>query len=120
MNTECQLHIEVTSDFIIARIVGEPTAGFFVHCIAQLKQVAKDTGLRKVLYDLRATETPYMDVILDGTRTAIETRGRPLLRAVVVPNSRLDVMIRIVFGESNCRVFYKDIDAAAEWLAAQP
>lgn len=119
MSEECQLHIEVTDDFIIARIVGEPTASLFNHAIACIKQVVKDTGIRKILYDLRATETPYMDVILDGTKIAIETRGTPLVRAVVVPNSKLDMMIRIVFGEQNCRVFYQDMDAAAGWLKTQ-
>lgn len=116
MSTGCHLHIEVMDGLIIVRIAGEPTFDFFGDCIARLKQVVKDTGIRKVVYDLRAMDAPYLDVILHGARTAIETRGRPLQRAVVVPNSKLAYMARIIFGEGNCRVFYQDIDAAIEWL----
>lgn len=118
MSTGCQLHIEIMDGLIIARIVGEPTMDFFADCIARLKQVAKETGIRKVVYDMRATEAPYMDVILHGTKTAIATPGKPLQRAVVVPNTRLSYMTKLIFGDGNCRVFYQDIDAAIEWLKA--
>lgn len=118
MNTGCQLHIEVMDGLIIARIVGEPTTDFFHDAIMRLKQVVKDTGIRKVLYDMLATDAPYMDVILHGTRTAVETPGKPLQRAVVVPNSKLAYMTRIIFGEVNCRIFYRDMEAAIEWLRA--
>jgi hypothetical protein len=118
MSTGCKLYVEVKDGLIIARIVGEPTFDFFGDCIARLKQVVKDTGIRKILYDLLSTDTPYMTVILHGTKTAIETPGKPLLRAVVVPNTKLSYMTRIIFGEENCRVFYQDMDGALEWLKA--
>lgn len=116
MSPACELHIEVMDGFILARIVGEPTRDFFADCIARLKQVVKDTGIRKILYDMLATDAPYMDVILHGTRTAIETPGKPLKRAIVVPNSRLAYMARIMFDEKTCRIFHQDMDAAIEWL----
>ena len=118
MSTGCQLHIDVTDGLIVARIVGEPTADFFGDCISRLKQVIEETGINKVLYDVMAADAPYLDVALHGTKTVIKSLGKPLKRAVVVPNSKLSYMAWLILGGENCCIFYHDMNAAIAWLKA--
>lgn len=118
MSTECQLHVEVVDGLIVARIVGEPTSTFFDECIDRLRPVVQGTGITKILYDLTATEAPYIDALLHGTKRSIETRAT-LQRAIVVSNSKIAYLARLVFGEGNYRIFYDNWDDALQWLKAQ-
>jgi hypothetical protein len=115
-----QLSVELVGDLVIARIRGEPTAALLRECQERVLLLVRDSGRGRVLYDALEMESPPVEVPLAQQKLDEDLGSVHLLRAIVVPNTRLAYLARLAFGEGDYRVFYNDITAAIEWLKQEP
>lgn len=86
-------------------------------------QLLRDTGYTRVLYDAMEIESLNVELALAQEKLDEKTKrlfpGRPLRKAVLVPNTRLAFLARIAFGqfgEGDYRIFYNDLTQALQWL----
>lgn len=112
------LTVEVAGDVLMVIPPGRMTEEALRLCQERVLALARDTGLRRVLYDARgmvAPEAEYalMQQELDGALGDLKLR-----RAIVVPGTRIAYLARIAFFEGEDRVFYDDVEAALAWLRA--
>ncbi|HLM74305.1 MAG TPA: hypothetical protein VK459_16480 [Polyangiaceae bacterium] len=108
--------VELSSDIVIARVRGVPTAPVLRECQERILTLLKDTGCRKVLYDALELEPPQVEDLLVQQKLSDEVRALGLRVAILVPNTRLAYMSRLAFGQTDHRVFYNDLAAAIRWL----
>jgi len=106
---------EVVGELIVARLQGEPTAGSLEGCQAQIMSLARASGVRGVLYDLRELVLPGT-ALLHQQALEHEIRALRLRRAVVVPNASIGYLARLAFSADDCPVFYGDYDGAVRCL----
>jgi hypothetical protein len=111
-----QVWVEIVSNTIIAGMQGDVSEGMLNQRHAQILQMARDTGCRRLLLDdLKMNALSYE--ILETQRVLnveLDTLGFKI--AIVVPNSRLAYLARLKFGGNNYRVFYNDMAEALDWL----
>jgi hypothetical protein len=119
-NLQGQLRVELVGDLVLARVRGEPTAVLLKECQEKVLFLVRDADKGKVLYDTLEMEPPPVDVPLAQQQLDQELGAIRLMRAIVVPNSRLAYLARLAFGEGEYRVFYNDIVSAVKWLGDQP
>ncbi len=114
-----ELWVELVGELIIARVRGEPTIDLLRECQKQVVFLARDANRAKVLYDALEMTAPPVDVPW-AQRELDENLGDiQLVRAIVVPNSKLAYLARLAFGEGHYRVFYNDMVAAVRWLSEE-
>ena len=111
-----QVAVELADDLIIARVWGRPTEAVLQECQRQVLQLARDSGVRKVLCDALQMEPPHFSVPWAQRALDEQLVDMKLRRAVVVPDSKLAFLARLAFGEGDYRVFYEDAAAARRWL----
>ena len=108
--------VELSSDIVIARVRGIPTAPVLRECQERILTLLKDTGCRKVLYDALELEPPQVEDLLVQQKLSDEVRALGLRVAILVPNTRIAYLARLAFGQTDHRVFYNDLAAAIRWL----
>lgn len=118
-----QLWIEPLGRIIVARLRGKLTESVLEETHDRVVQLLQDTGYTRILYDGLEIESPNVEHALMQEKLDKETSqlfdGRPLRKAVLVPNTRLAYFARIAFGqfgEGEYRVFYNDLSQALHWL----
>lgn len=118
-----QLWIEPLGRIIVARLRGKLTERVLEETHDRVVQLLQDTGYTRILYDGLEIESPNVEHALMQEKLDKETSqlfdGRPLRKAVLVPNTRLAYFARIAFGqfgEGEYRVFYNDLSQALHWL----
>ncbi|MBM0104721.1 STAS/SEC14 domain-containing protein [Steroidobacter sp. S1-65] len=111
-----QVTVELADTLIVARIRGQPTDAVLQECQAEVLQLARHSGIRKVLYDALQMDPPHFSVPWAQRALDEQLVDMKLRRAVVVPNSKLAFLARLAFGEGDYRVFYEDAAAARQWL----
>jgi len=113
---EQTLDVRVDGDRLVVEQRGQMDETVLRACQRRVLELARETGLRRVLYDARGMIAPGAEVALmqqelDGGLGDIKLR-----RAIVVPGTRIAYLARIAFFEGEDRVFYDDVDAAIAWL----
>jgi hypothetical protein len=114
-----QVTVHLANGLITARIRGQPTEGVLHDCQTQVIHLARESGIRNVLYDALDMEPPHFTIPWAQRALDEELGDVKLRRAVVVPNSKLAFLARLAFGDGDYRVFYEDMSAAAQWLAEE-
>lgn len=114
-----QVAVNLADSLIIARIRGCPTEAVLQECQAEVLLLARESGVRKVLYDALEMEPPPVSIPWAQRALDEQLIDVKLRRAIVVPNTKLAFLARIAFGEGDYRVFYEDKIAAVEWLAEE-
>ncbi|WP_116811935.1 STAS/SEC14 domain-containing protein [Steroidobacter cummioxidans] len=114
-----QVAVGLVDSLIIARVRGCPTEAVLQECQSEVLLLARESGVRKVLYDALEMDPPPVSIpwaqrSLDEQLTDVKLR-----RAIVVPNTKLAFLARLAFGDGDYRVFYEDKAAAVEWLAEE-
>nr|WP_298723391.1 hypothetical protein [uncultured Steroidobacter sp.] len=112
-----QVAVDLADNLIIARVRGCPTEAVLQECQTEVLLLARESGVRNVLYDALEMDPPPVSIpwaqrSLDEQLTDVKLR-----RAIVVPNPKLAFLARLAFGDGDYRVFYEDKAAAAQWLA---
>lgn len=112
-----QVAVHLGEDLILARIQGCPTEAVLQQCQAEVLSLARESGIRKVLYDALNMEPP--PVSIPWVQRALDEQliDLKLRRAIVVPNTKLAFLARLAFGDGDYRVFYEDKAAATQWLS---
>jgi hypothetical protein len=113
---EQMLDVRVSGDLLLVETQGEMNEAVLRECQQRVLELARATGLRRVLYDARAMIAPGANIALMQQELDDQLGGVKLRRAIVVPGTRLAYLARIAFFEGEDRVFYDDIDAARAWL----
>lgn len=118
-----QLWIEPLGNIIVARLRGSVSEDLLKELHERVIQLLQDTGHTRVLYDGLEMEPPEAELVLLQEQFDKQTQqlfsGRPLRKAILVPNTRLAYLARIAFGqfgEGEYRVFYNDLAQALRWL----
>jgi hypothetical protein len=118
-----QLWIEPLGNTIVARVRGDLSENMLKELHERVIQLLQDTGYTRVLYDSLEMESPNVELALVQQQLDRNTKqlfdGRPLRKAILVPNTRLAYLARIAFGqfgEGEYRVFYNDLSQALRWL----
>lgn len=118
-----QLWIEPNSNIIVARLRGTPTEKLLEEMHERVVQLLLDTEYTRVLYDGLEMDPAHVELALLVEKLETKARqlfsGRPLRKAILVPNTRLAYLARIAFGqfgEGEYRVFYNDLSQALHWL----
>ena len=116
---DADLRVEKTGDFVVATLRGLPTESMLIDCQQQIQRLLGAGALGRVLYDARAMEAPpvrvpWLQRQLDEDAPAT----MHLRRAIVVSNTKIGFLARLAFGGGDYRVFYDDVQAATNWLAA--
>lgn len=114
------LVVEPRGDILAVHVDGALDASLQRECEQLLGELARATGLRNVLYDVRAMHVPEAELVLMQHGLEHELSDLQLRRAIVVADAHMAYMARIAFGEGGYRVFYDDIDQAVAWLRAVP
>lgn len=113
-----RLQVSVTEHMVLVEQQGEMDEPTLRLCQQRVLELARETGLRSVLYDARAMSAPEASLALKQQDLGDEGMG--LRRAIVVPCAKIAYLARIAFGAGEHRVFYDDIEAALAWLRAEP
>jgi hypothetical protein len=113
---ESMLDVCVSGDLLLVEVRGEMNEAVLRECQQRVLELARETGLRRVLYDARTMMAPEADIALMQQELDDQLGGIKLRRAIVVPGTRLAYLARIAFFEGEDRVFYDDIEAAKAWL----
>lgn len=119
MPHESKLQVSVSGNVLLVEQHGEMTGEALRDCQQRVLELARQTGLRRVLYDAREMLAPAAELALMQQKLDDQLAGMKLRRAIVVPGSRLAYLARIAFFEGENRVFYDDIDAALAWLQSE-
>jgi hypothetical protein len=114
------LVVEPHGDILLVRLEGAPDGALLRECQRRLVELAHATGLRRVLYDVRAMLVPEADLVLMQRDLDGQSGGLRLRRALVVPGAHMAYLARLAFGEGSDRVFYDDVEEAIAWLCAVP
>jgi hypothetical protein len=117
--TQDQVWVELVGQIIIARVRGPLTVDAMQERHARVVQLVQDTGCRSVLFDVLEANAPTFDATQVQRKLNLELRALDLRLAVVVPNSRLAYVGRMVFGEENHRIVYNDMAEAVLWLRGE-
>lgn len=111
--------VALVGEFVVARMRGEPTEDLLRECQDRVLTLVRGSGSHRVLYDAREMKPPSIDIPW-AQRELDAHHSIALRRAVVVPTSKLAFLARIAFGDTETRVFYDDVAAAARWLSGEP
>jgi hypothetical protein len=114
-----QVAVNLADSVIIARIRGCPTEAVLQKCQTEVLLLARESGVRKVLYDALEMEPPPVSIPWAQRALDEQLIDVKLRRAIVVPTTKLAFLARIAFGEGDYRVFYENKTAAVEWLSEQ-
>ena len=112
-----RLQVSVKEDLVLVEQHGEMDEPTLRLCQERVLALARESGLRRVLYDARAMSAPEASLALK--QQDLDDEGMRLRRAIVVPGTKIAYLARIAFGAGEHRVFYDDIDAALAWLRAE-
>lgn len=115
-STPAALVVRVSGDILLVEQLGEMDEATLRLCQQRVLELARATGLRRVLYDAREMIAPPASLTLKQQDLDDQLGDMKLRRAIVVPGTRIAYLARIAFGEGEDRVFYDDIDAARAWL----
>ncbi len=110
------LTVEVAEDVLLVVPQGLMTEEALRLCQDQVLALARQTGLRRALYDARHMIAPEAHIALMQQQLDGELGDMRLRRAIVVPGTRIAYLARIAFFEGEDRVFYDDVEAALAWL----
>jgi hypothetical protein len=83
---------------------------------ARIIQVVNDTGCQSGLFDLLEADAPTFDGMDAQAALNSELKVLDLRIAIVVPNSRLAYLARMVFNDESHRIVYNDMAEAVLWL----
>jgi hypothetical protein len=111
-----KLDVRVSGDLLLVAQQGELNEAMLRACQQRVLELARETGLHRVLYDARAMIAPEANLALMQQKLDDQLGGMRLRRAIVVPGTRIAYLARIAFFEGENRVFYDDIEAAQAWL----
>lgn len=114
-----QVVVDLADTHIVARVRGCPTEAVLNECQSEVLSLAREKGVRKVLYDALEMEPPPVSVPWAQRALDEQLVDLKLRRAIVVPNSKLAFLARLAFGEGDYRVFYEDTTAAVQWLTEE-
>ncbi len=110
------LRVEVADDVLLVLPPDRMTEAALRLCQERMLALARETGLRRVLYDARRMTEPEAHIALMQQELDGQLGDLKLRRAIVVPGTRIAYLARIAFFEGEDRVFYDDVDAALAWL----
>lgn len=110
------LRVEVADDVLLVLPPDRMTEAALRLCQERMLALARETGLRRVLYDARRMTEPEAHIALMQQELDGQLGDLKLRRAIVVPDTRIAYLARIAFFEGEDRVFYDDVDAALAWL----
>ncbi|MET0982422.1 MAG: STAS/SEC14 domain-containing protein [Telluria sp.] len=110
--------ISVSDDVLLVELQGEMNEEALRTYQRRVLQLAQETGLRRVLYDVRAMLAPPAYLTLTQQKLDDELGGMKLRRVILVSDTKMAYLARIAFGEGEDHVVYDDIDAARAWLRA--
>lgn len=110
------LTVEVAGDVLLVAQQGLMTEAALHACQERVLALARETGLRRVLYDARGMIAPEAELALQQQALDGQLGELKLRRAIVVPGTRIAYLARIAFFEGEDRVFYDDVEAALAWL----
>lgn len=113
---EQMLDVRVSGDLLLVEQIGEMNETVLRECQRRVLALARETGLRRVLYDARCMVPPAAEMALMQQELDGGLDGMKLRRAIVVPGTRIAYLARIAFFAGEDRVFYDDIAAARAWL----
>lgn len=111
-----KLTVSVSDGVLLVDQQGEIDEATLRQCQQRVLELARETGLRSVLYDARAMIAPPATLTLMQQELDDQLGGIKLRRAIVVPGTKIAYLARIAFGAGEDRVFYDDIEAARAWL----
>jgi hypothetical protein len=114
-----QVAVHLGENLILARIQGCPTEAVLQQCQAEVLSLARESGIRKVLYDALDMEPPPVSIPWAQRALDEQLIDLKLRRAIVVPNTKLAFLARLAFGDGDYRVFYEDKAAATQWLSEE-
>lgn len=112
------LRVEVADDVLLVLPPDRMTEAALRLCQERMLALARETGLRRVLYDARRMTEPEAHIALMQQELDGQLGDLKLRRAIVVPGTRIAYLARIAFFEGEDRVFYDDVDAALAWLCS--
>jgi len=112
------LRVEVADDVLLVLPPDRMTEAALRLCQERMLALARETGLRRVLYDARRITEPEAHIALMQQELDGQLGDLKLRRAIVVPGTRIAYLARIAFFEGEDRVFYDDVDAALAWLCS--
>lgn len=110
------LTVEVANEVLLVVQQGLMTEEALRLCQERVLALARETGLRRVLYDARGMIAPEAELALMQQELDGQLGDITLRRAIVVPGTRIAYLARIAFFEGEDRVFYDDVEAALAWL----
>jgi hypothetical protein len=114
-----QVAVNLADSHIIARVWGCPTEAVLKECQSEVLLLARESGVRKVLYDALEMDPPPVSIPWVQRALDEQLADVKLRRAIVVPNTKIAFLARLAFGDGDYRVFYEDKAAALEWLTEQ-
>lgn len=114
------LVVEPRGEILLVHIDGALDAGLLRACQQRVVELAQATGLRSVLYDVRAMSIPEAELVLMQRGLDDQLSGLQLRRALVVAGAQMAYLARLAFGTGDYRVFYDDVEQAMAWLRAVP
>jgi len=117
--TQDQVWVELVGQIIIARVRGPLTTDAMQERHARVAQLVQDTGCKSVLFDVLEADAPTFDATEIQRGLNSELKALDLRLAVVVPNSRLAYIGRMVFGDENHKIIYNDMAEAILWLRGE-
>ncbi|MFC3458255.1 MULTISPECIES: SpoIIAA family protein [Massilia] len=115
-NAASGLRVEVAGDVLLVVPPDRMTEAALRLCQDRMLALARETGLRRVLYDARGMSAPEAHIALMQQELDGQLGDLKLRRAIVVPGTRIAYLARIAFFEGEDRVFYDDVEAALAWL----
>jgi hypothetical protein len=118
-SNQSQVAVNLADSLIVARVRGCPTEAVLQKCQAEVLSLARESGIRKVLYDALDMEPPPVSIPWVQRALDEQLNDVKLRRAIVVPNTKLAFLARLAFGDGDYRVFYEDKLAAVDWLCEE-
>ncbi len=115
-----ELHVQEIGQIIVARISGDLSASMVMALGQEIKRIAQETGLNRVLINGLEMNPPQIEIPILQWQLNAEQVELKLRRAIVVRDSRMAYLARLAFGEAEHRVFYEDLAGAMSWLNDEP
>ena len=107
---------EAVGSLVVVRLTQPMSERVLEECQLCVLETMERTGSKAVLYDLTEMEPTSVHVLLYQRILNDHVRHLDLRRAIVVPNTQIAHLARLVFGVGDYKLFYDDLDAAKRFL----
>lgn len=115
-NSPDKLSVEVETDVVFIRVVGALSESITVQRHDLMLQQTEATGVKNVLFDVRAAQPPGEEARCLQQRLNLQFSTLGLKLAVVVSSTRMAFLARQTYFGLCHRVVYDDVQVAASWL----